>query len=878
MSDKNVEKVKKDENSDMNELDTLVAKAKAAQLIYSKFTQEQVDAIFKAAATAANVARIPLAKMAAEETGRGIAEDKVIKNHFASEYIYNKYKNTKTCDVIEEDIANGMRKVAEPIGVIAGIIPTTNPTSTAIFKTLITLKTRNAIVISPHPAAKKSTAAAAKIVNDAAVAAGAPEGLIHCIAEPTVPLSAALMNHNDVSIILATGGPGMVKQAYSCGKPALGVGAGNTPAIIDSSADIKMAVSSILMSKTFDNGMICASEQTVVVVDSIYEEVKKEFAYRGAYILNAREKEAVGKTIVVDGHLNAPIVGKPAAVIAEMAGIKVPENAKVLMGEAEEVSPNEPFSYEKLSPVLGLYRGKDFDEVLDKAHKLVEFGGLGHTSVLYVNESTEKEKVEKFYKLMPTGRTLINTPASQGAIGDIFNFRLNPSLTLGCGSWGKNAVSENVGVMHLLNIKSVASRRENMLWFRVPPKIYFKRGCTELALGDYAGRKRAMIITDKFLHESGNVLPVVEMLERIGMQVQVFSDVTPDPTLTTVRKGLEVANSFKPDLMVAFGGGSPIDAGKIIWLQYEQPEIKFEDVAMRFMDIRKRICELPELGKVAHFVAIATSSGTGSETTPFAVITDDTTGIKYPLADYALTPNMAILDADFVMSMPKGLASASGIDVLTHALESYVAITATEFTQPYSLKATKLIFDYLPTSYETGDETAREKVHYASALAGMAFANGMLGVCHSMAHKLGNAFHVPHGVANAMLICQVIRLNANDTPLKQGIFSQYHYPEGKKRYAEIADHLGLGGKTDDEKVTKLVEAVNKLKTKVGIPLAIKDWKDANGNQLVTEEAFNAKLDELVEMAFDDQCTGANPAYPLFKEIKQMYLDAYNGVC
>ncbi len=868
-----MESKKENVNLGTEELDILLEKAKEAQAIYATFTQEQVDKIFKAASIAANRMRIPLAKMAVEETGMGIVEDKVIKNHFASEFIYNKYKNTKTCGIVFSDEPGGIKRVVEPIGIIAGVIPTTNPTSTAIFKALITLKTRNAIVFSPHPRAKKCTFEACKVVNDAAIEAGAPAGLIGCIAEPTVPLSAALMNHNDVNIILATGGPGMVKAAYSCGKPALGVGAGNTPAIIDESAAIEMAISSILISKTFDNGMICASEQSIVAVSSVYEKVKKEFLLRGAYILNEKEKQAVGKVMIINGALNAKIVGQPAYVIAEMAGIKVPESTKVLIGEAEEVDVSEPFSYEKLSPILGLYKAKTFDEAVEKAYKLVKFGGLGHTSVLYIDESKNKDKVEKFYSTMPTGRILINTPASQGAIGDIYNFRLEPSLTLGCGSWGKNATSENVGVKHLLNVKSVASRRENMLWYRVPPKIYLKRGCTELALRDYKDKKRALIITDHSLYNLGVTKTVTNILDDMGIVHNIFFDVKSDPSIDTVMSALNEANNFKPDLIIALGGGSPIDAAKILWLLYENPELKFEDIAMRFMDIRKRICDIPELGAKAHLVAIPTTSGTGSEVTPFAVITDDETHIKYPIADYALTPNMAIIDADFVMSMPKGLCAASGIDVLTHAVESYVAITATEFTQCNSIEAIKSVSKYLAKSYKEGSENpiAREKMHNASTLAGMAFANGMLGICHSMAHKLGSAFNIPHGIANALLICQVIKFNANDNPLKQGLFSQYHYPEAKKRYAEIADTLSLGGKNDDEKVAKFIDYIQQLKKDIDIPLSIKDYG-------VTQEVFDAKLEELVDLAFDDQCTGANPVYPLMKEIKQMYIDGYNGVC
>ena len=861
------------ENTDNTILDTLISKAKKAQALYATFTQSQVDEIFKAAAKAANQERITLAQMAYDESGMGVVEDKVIKNHFASEYIYNKFKNTKTCGLIEEDQANGMSKIADPIGVIAGVIPTTNPTSTAIFKALITLKTRNAIVISPHPRAKKCTAAACKIINDAAVKAGAPDGLIGCIDEPTVPLSAALMEHKDINLILATGGPGMVKQAYSCGKPALGVGSGNTPAIIDEDADIKMAVSSILLSKTFDNGVICASEQSLVVHKNVYDKVKKELLYRGAYILDEKEKAKVGSVIVINGGLNAKIVGQPACVIAKMAGVTVPDEAKVLIGEAQNIGKEESFSFEKLSPVLAMYKANDFDDAVDKAYRLVEFGGLGHTSCLYTDENKGKEKIAKFYSKMPTGRILINTPASQGAIGDLFNFRLEPSLTLGCGSWGKNATSENVGIKHLLNIKSVASRRENMLWYRVPPKIYFKRGATDLALREYSNKKRAMIITDKVLCDLGIIKAITDVLDDINVTYHIFSDVKPDPTIATIDDALAQARSFNPDLIIAFGGGSPIDAAKIVWLLYEHPETKFEDIAMRFMDIRKRICVLPELGSKAEFVAIPTTSGTGSEVTPFAVITDDKTHVKYPIADYCLTPSMAIIDANFVMSMPRGLCAASGIDVLTHALESYASILATDFSQSNSNQAIKLVFKYLEPSYKEGSDNplAREKMHYAATLAGMAFANGFLGICHSMAHKLGSAFNIPHGTANALIINQVVRFNANDNPTKQGAFAQYHYPEGKRRYAEIAEMLNLGGKDDDEKVNKLIVAITNLKKAIDIPLSIKEYG-------VSEADFNAKLDELVLLAFDDQCTGANPVYPLMKELKALYIDAYNGVC
>ena len=860
------------EKSGNSILDDLISKAKKAQEIYSTFSQEQVDNIFKACAIAINSRRIPLAKMAVEETGMGVVEDKVIKNHFASEYIYNKFKDMKTCGIISEDTAMGMKKVAEPVGIIAGVVPTTNPTSTAAFKSLIALKTRNAIVFSPHPRAKKCTLEVCKIINKVAVEHGAPDGLIGCIEEPTVELSAALMSHPQIDLILATGGPGMVKAAYSSGKPALGVGAGNTPAIIDETADVKMAVNSVIMSKTFDNGMICASEQTVVVVKSVYEEVKKEFLYRGAYLLNKDEKAKLSKVMIIDGALNAKIVGQPAYVIAKMAGITVPEETKILIGEASSISRDEAFSYEKLSPVLGMYKAENYDDAVEKAHNLIVFGGLGHTSVLYTDEDNQKERIKKFYEKMPTGRILINMPSSQGAIGDVYNFRLEPSLTLGCGSWGNNSTSENVGPKHLLNIKSVASRRENMLWYRVPEKIYLKRGSLDVALREYANKKRALIITDGPLFKLGVTDNVTKVLDDIGVKYTIFSDVKPDPTISTVRDIVKTANVFEPDVIIALGGGSPIDAGKIAWLLYENPEVKFEDIAMVFMDIRKRICDAGELGKKAQFVAIPTTSGTGSETTPFAVITDDATHIKYPITDYALTPDMAILDANLVMSMPKGLCAASGIDSLTHALEAYASICSTEFSNSNAEKAIKLIFKYLPASYKEGAENpvARENMHYAASLAGMAFANAFLGICHSLAHKLGAAFNIPHGIANALLICQVVKYNANEKPTKQGLFPQYKYPHARERYAFIADMLELGGKNDNEKVANLIKAINNLKKELDIPLSIKDYG-------VAEKDFMTKLDDIVEQAFNDQCTGANPVYPLMKELKQIYLDAYNGI-
>lgn len=852
------------------DLEILISKVKKAQKILASFPQEKIDSIFRAASLAANRARIPLAKMAVEETGMGIVEDKVIKNHFASEYIYNKHKDAKTCGIISEDKINGTKIVAEPLGVIAGVIPTTNPTSTAIFKSLISLKTRNAIIFSPHPRAKNATIAAAKIVLDAAVKAGAPENIIGWIDVPSVELSNLLMKHPSIDAILATGGPGMVKAAYSSGKPALGVGAGNTPAIIDETADIKMAVSSILMSKTFDNGVICASEQALVVVKDVYEAVKAELAYRGAYILNNKEREKVAKTIIINGALNANIVGQSAHKIAELAGVKVPESAKVLVGEVTDISLEEEFAHEKLSPVLALYSAKNFEEATEKAYQLIELGGAGHTSVLYT-DARKQDRIDAFAKKLPTGRILINSPASHGAIGDLFNFRLEPSLTLGCGSWGGNSVSENVGVKHLLNYKTVAERRENMLWFRIPPKVYFKRGATDLALRELKGKKRAFIVTDRYLFNSGTVNVVTNVLEEIGVDFQIFFDVKPDPTISTINEALSIIRTYEPDVIIALGGGSPIDAAKIIWLMYEQPDTNFEDIAMRFMDIKKRICQIPDLGKKAELVAIPTTSGTGSEVTPFAVITDDKTHIKYPIADYALTPNMAIIDPNFVDTMPAGLCAASGIDALSHAIEAYVSALATNFTNSNSLEAIKLIFRYLPRSFKEGknDPAAREKMHYASTIAGMAFANSFLGICHSMAHKLGAAYNIPHGVANALLLNQVIKYNANDCPSKQCAFPQYKFPNAKAKYGQIADELGLGGKNDDEKVALLIEAITQLKKDVNIPLSIKDAG-------VNEKDFMDNLDDLVEQAFDDQCTGANPAYPLMKEMKQLYIDAYKG--
>ncbi len=874
---KSLNKVKKEENKQIvvtteKDLDNLIKKVKKAQEIFATFSEKKVDEIFKAAAIAANQARIPLAQLACEETGMGIVEDKVIKNHFASEYIYNKHKDVKTCGIISEDKVNGTKIVAEPLGVIAGIIPTTNPTSTAIFKALICLKTRNAIIFSPHPRAKKSTIEAAKIVLNAAIEAGAPRFIIGWIDEPALELTNLLMKHPDVACILATGGPGMVKAAYSSGKPALGVGPGNTPAVIDETADIKTAVSSILMSKTFDNGMICASEQSAVIVKDVYAEVKKEFEYRGAYILKENEYEKLAKIILTEkGSVNPAIVGQSAHTIAEMAKIKVPEFTKVLIGIAKKIDIKDPFAHEKLSPILTLYKAENFDEAVEMAEKLISLGGNGHTSVLYT-DARKQDRINYFSEKLKTGRIMINCPSSQGAIGDLYNFRLEPSLTLGCGSWGDNSVSENVGVKHLLNYKTVAERRENMLWFRVPSKIYFKRGATDLALRELKDKKRAFIVTDRYIFNSGTINHVTKVLEEIGVDYQIFFDVKPDPSIEMINDALAIVRNYSPDAIIALGGGSPIDAAKIIWLMYEQPETKFEDIAMRFMDIRKRICSIPELGKKADLVAIPTTSGTGSEVTPFAVITDEKTHIKYPIADYALTPTMAIIDPDFVDSMPQGLCAASGIDALVHAVEAYVSALATNFTNSNSLEATKLVFKYLPRSYKNGkdDPIAREKMHYAATIAGMAFANSFLGLCHSMAHKLGSAFNMPHGIANALVFSQVIKYNATDCPKKQCAFPQYKYPNAKAKYGQIADELGLGGKNDDEKVQLLLEAILKLKKEIKIPLSIK----AAG---VSKKEFYDKLDTMVEQAFDDQCTGANPAYPLMADIKQLYIDAFEGV-
>lgn len=862
-----------DEAAQLKELDELMERVKKAQAIYSTYTQEQVDKIFRECALSACAHRIELAKLAVEETGMGVLEDKVIKNHFASEFIYNSYKDAKTCGELEYDATYGIRRIAEPIGIIAGIVPTTNPTSTAIFKALIALKTRNGIVFSPHPRAKQATYEAAMIIHRAAVRAGAPEGIVGCIKEPTMAMSAALMHHKHTNLILATGGPGMVQAAYSSGKPALGVGAGNTPALIDETAHYKMAVSSILMSKTFDNGMICASEQSVIVVDSLYETVKKEFIERGAYLLNAAERKKVAATIFVDGHLNAKIVGQPAWKIAEMAGFSVPKSAKVLIGETKDITmgPEEPFSHEKLSPVLALYRAKNFEEGAMMAKKLIEAGGLGHTSVFYTNPANT-DRIKSYGTMLPTGRVLVNIPASQGAIGDLYNFKLAPSLTLGCGSWGGNAVSENIGVKHLMNVKTIAERRENMLWFKVPPKVYFKYGCLPFALREINDRKRAFVVTDKPLFDLGYTEKVTSVLEDMGIDVEIFYEVKPDPDTDTIEAGLARMNSFKPDLIIALGGGSPMDAAKMMWLRYENPEAKFEDMAMRFMDIEKRIYTFPKLGAKAIMVAIPTTSGTGSEVTPFAVVTDSRTHKKYPIADYALTPDIAIADPELVLSMPRGLTAASGIDALVHALEAMVSVLSTEWSNALSLEAIRLVFKYLKQSYDEGgtNRKAREKMHYASNIAGMAFANAFLGLCHSMAHKLGAKYNIPHGVANALLICDIIRYNAVENPSKQAIFPQYTYPMARSRYARVADVLGLGyGLSDAEKVDALVKAVDGLKKSVGIPESIQAWG-------IPEEDFLAYVDTLAEEAFDDQCTPANPRYPLIAEIREIYLKAYYG--
>ncbi len=856
----------------VEKLEEAIARVRRAQKEYATFTQEQVDKIFFAAATAANKMRIPLAKLAVEETGMGIVEDKVIKNHYASEYIYNAYRHTKTCGVIEEDKAYGTIKIAEPIGLIAAVIPTTNPTSTAIFKTLLALKTRNGIIISPHPRAKKSTIAAAKVVLDAAVAAGAPENIIDWIDVPSLEMTNLVMKEAD--IILATGGPGMVKAAYSSGKPAVGVGAGNTPAIIDDTADVVLAVNSIIHSKTFDNGMICASEQSVIVLDGVYDKAKKEFADRGCYFLNPEETEKVRKTILINGALNAKIVGQKPVTIAKLAGFDVPKDTKILIGEVESVELSEEFAHEKLSPVLAMYRAKDINDAFDKAERLVADGGYGHTSSIYLDAVTQRAKLDEFAARMKTCRILVNTPSSQGGIGDLYNFKLAPSLTLGCGSWGGNSVSENVGVKHLINIKTVAIRRENMLWFRTPQKVYIKKGCLPVALDELKnvmGKKKAFIVTDSFLYNNGYTKPITDKLDEMGIQHTTFFDVAPDPTLACAKEGAAQMKAFKPDCIIALGGGSAMDAGKIMWVMYEHPEVDFLDMAMRFMDIRKRVYTFPKMGEKAYFIAIPTSAGTGSEVTPFAVITDEKTGVKYPLADYELLPNMAIIDADFHMSAPKGLTAASGIDAVTHDLEAIAAMLATDYTDSLAMRSLKMIFEYLPRAYDNGpnDPEAREKMANAATMAGMAFANAFLGVCHSMAHKLGAFHHLPHGVANALMIDEVLRFNASETPRKMGTFPQYGYPHTLARYAEVADYLGIKGKNDKEKLNNLIKAIDELKARVGIKPTIKDY-------VTDEKDFLDRLDEMVEQAFDDQCTGANPRYPLMSEIKQMYLNAYYG--
>ncbi len=853
-------------------LEDAISRVKKAQKKYAKYSQEQVDKIFQAAAMAANKARIPLAKMAVEETGMGVVEDKIIKNHYAAEYIYNKYRNEQTCGVVEDDKAYGIKKVLEPIGIIGAVIPTTNPTSTAIFKTLLALKTRNGIIISPHPRAKNATIEASKIVLEAAVAAGAPEDIISWIDVPSLDLTNQLMH--EVDTILATGGPGMVKSAYSSGKPALGVGAGNTPAIIDESADILLAVNSIIHSKTFDNGMICASEQSVIVLDKIYNAVKKEFKARDCYFLNDSEIEKVRKTIIINGALNAKIVGQTAYTIGTLAGIKVPKTTKILIGEVESVELSEEFAHEKLSPVLAMYKASSFDDAIKKAKKLVDDGGLGHTSSIYINPLTENDKVEKFYNSMKTCRVLINTPSSQGGIGDLYNFKLTPSLTLGCGSWGGNSVSENVGIKQLLNIKTVAERRENMLWFRAPEKVYIKRGCLQVALEELKAvlnKKKVFIVTDTFLFENGYTKPVTDKLDELGIEHSTFSNVEPDPTLACAIEGTKAMNMFKPDCIIAIGGGSAMDAAKIMWVMYEHPEVDFMDMAMRFMDIRKRVYTFPKMGEKAYFIAVPTSAGTGSEVTPFAVITDEKTGTKYPLADYELMPNMAIVDANMMMNAPKGLTSASGIDAVTHALEAYASMMATDYTDGLAIQSLKVIFEYLPRAYDNGpnDPEAREKMANAATMAGMAFANAFLGVCHSMAHKLGAFHHLPHGIANALMIEHVIRFNASETPTKMGTFPQYDHPHTLRRYAEIAESLNLGGNNDKEKLENLIKAINELKEKIGIKNSIKDYDIKEGD-------FLATLDEMTCQAFDDQCTGANPRLPLLDEIKQMYLNAYYG--
>ena len=862
--------------NDEESLEKLLARVRAAQAKYATYTQEQVDKIFFAAALAANKMRLPLAKMAVEETGMGVVEDKVIKNNYAAEYIYNKYKDVKTCGVVERDEGFGYTKVAEPVGVVAAVIPTTNPTSTAIFKCLICLKTRNALIISPHPRAKQCTIEAAKIVLEAAVKAGAPEDIIGWIDQPTVPLSGMIMREAD--LILATGGPGMVKAAYSSGKPAVGVGAGNTPAVIDSSADIKLAASSILHSKTFDNGMICASEQSVIVLKDVYDEFKKEMALRGAYFLTPEETDKVRKTIIINGALNAKIVGQSACKIAELSGFTAPEGSKVLVGEVESVDISEEFAHEKLSPVLAMYKAEDFEDAVAKADRLIKDGGLGHTSSLYVNVETGQDKIERFRSVMKTCRIVINTPSSHGGIGDLYNFKMTPSLTLGCGSWGGNSVSENVGVKHLINYKTVAERKENMLWFRAPEKVYFKRGCLGVALKELGhqvyNKKKAFIVTDGFLYQSGFTKKITDILDAEGITHATFFNVTPDPTLACANEGVKQMRDFAPDVIIAVGGGSPMDAAKIMWVMYEHPDVDFQDMAMRFIDIRKRVYTFPHMGDKALFVAIPTTAGTGSEVTPFAVITDEKTGTKYPLADYELMPDVAIVDADLMMNIPKGLTSCSGIDAMSHALEAIASVMATDFTNGIAKEAARIIFEYLPRAYEKGahDAEARERMANASCMAGMAFANAFLGVCHSMAHKLGSYWHIPHGMANSLMLEEVIRFNSSEAPAKMGTFPQYAYPQCKARYADVARYVGCTGANDDELVEALIAKLHELQAAIGQPKTIQEALQGK----VTEEQFLDRLDQMTEDAFDDQCTGANPRYPLMSEIKQMYLNAYYG--
>ena len=856
----------------VEQLEKAIARLREAQRLFSTYTQEQVDKIFLSAATAANKARVPLAKLAVEETGMGVVEDKVIKNHFASEYIYNAYRNVKTCGVLEEDKANGVMRIAEPVGIITAVIPTTNPTSTAIFKALLALKTRNGILISPHPRAKRATIAAAKTVLDAAVQAGAPAGIIDWVDEPSLEMTNLAMKEAD--LILATGGPGMVKAAYGSGKPAVGVGPGNTPAVIDDSADILLAVSSIIHSKTFDNGMICASEQSVIVLEKVYDRVRAEFAARGCYFLKGDELDKVRKTILINNALNAKIVGQSAYAIAKLSGVDVPKNAKILIGEVESVELSEEFAHEKLSPVLAMYRAKDFSDAVDKAERLIADGGFGHTSSVYLNAVTEGEKLDLFAARMKTCRILVNTPSSQGGIGDLYNFKLTPSLTLGCGSWGGNSVSENVGVKHLINIKTVAERRENMLWFRAPQKVYFKKGCLGVALDELGAvmqKRRAFIVTDSFLYSNGYTKPITDKLASQGIVHETFFNVAPDPTIGCAREGVAQMTAFRPDVIIAIGGGSAMDAAKIMWVLYEHPEADFMDMAMRFSDIRKRIYTFPKMGEKAYFVAIPTSAGTGSEVTPFAVITDEASGVKYPLADYALMPNMAIIDADMMMNAPKGLTAASGIDAVTHALEAYASMLATDYTDGLALRSLKMVFDYLPRAWDDGahDPVAREKMGNAATMAGMAFANAFLGVCHSMAHKLGAFHHLPHGIANALMIDEVLRFNSAEVPAKMGTFPQYDHPHTLARYAEVAEYLGFAGKNDGESLENLIEAIDTLKARVGVKKTIRDYG-------VDEQDFLARLDEMTEQAFDDQCTGANPRYPLLSEIRQMYLNAYYG--